>query len=173
MPSTLQPALEKHPFLKNMAPEIIALLTGCAKNRRFVPDEYVVRAGTDADSFFLVRTGRMVLTAPGAGQPMVVQTAGPGDLVGWSWIIAPYRYRFDVRATESTVAFEFDGKCLRTKCEAKPELGYELLKRVSSVLGQRLDDLQLRLLDVYRQPSGDSSWPPSGHSSRPPSGQSA
>jgi len=50
---------------------------------------------------------------------------------------------------ETTRAVVLDGKCLRDKCQADHELGYELLKRVTSVLGQRLDATSFRLLDIY------------------------
>ena len=152
MPTTLEPVLAEHPFLRGMPPSALTLLTGCAKNRRFAPGEYLARHGTDADSFFLIRSGRVALSAASASTPLVVHTAGPGDLIGWSWIVAPYRYRFDAMATESTLTFELDGKCLRSKCEDNPALGYDLLKRISIELGSRLDDLQLRLLDVYGAP---------------------
>jgi len=154
MPSTLQPVLERQPFFQGMTPDAMALLTGCVKNVRFDTGEYLVREGTDANSFFLIRTGRVALSASNPPRSLVVHTAGPGDMVGWSWIVAPYRYRFDARATEPTVAFELDGACLRNKCDANPALGYQLLKRVSGVLGQRVDDLQMRLLDVYRGSHG-------------------
>lgn len=149
MPTTLQPSLEKHPFLADMSQEAIALLTGCVKNRRFEPGEYLTRAETDATSFFLVRSGHVALLARSPSTSLVVHTAGPGELVGWSWIVAPYRHRFDARATEPTLVFELDGLCIRGKCDASPALGYELLRRTSVDLGKRVDDLQLRLLDVY------------------------
>src|SRR5450631_3187748 len=35
------------------------------------------------------------------------------------------------------------------KCEAGPELGYQLLKRGTSVMYQRLQSTRIRLLDLY------------------------
>lgn len=46
-----------------------------------------------------------------------------------------------------------DGKCLRDKCQADHEPGYELLKRVASDQGQALDATRLRLLDIYSSPT--------------------
>ena len=154
MITTLQPSLEKHPFLAHMSPDALALMTGCVKNVRFAAGDYLFRAGTDAAVFYLLRTGKVNLLAPGPSTSLVVYTLGPGALVGWSWIVAPYRYRFDARATEPTVAFELDGKCLRGKCEANPAMGYQLLERTAIEIGKRMDDLQLRLLDVFG--GGDS-----------------
>ena len=155
MTQTLQGVLERHPFLEGLRPDLLALMTGCAKNRRFEPGEYVTRESDDADRFFLIRTGKVAAQVRGAsGAPLTIHTLGRGDVVGWSWLVAPHRYRCDTVAMEATTAFELDGRCLREKCEANSQLGYELFKRVSASLAHRIEDLQLQLLDVYRR-SGD------------------
>ena len=46
-------------------------------------------------------------------------------------------------------AIALDGTCLRGKCEANAELGYQLLKRVTTVMYQRLQSTRVRLLDLY------------------------
>jgi CRP-like cAMP-binding protein len=81
---------------------------------------------------------------------LTIQTVGTGDVVGWSWLIAPHRYRFDAQALEPVLVIDFDGKCLREKCQENPALGYELFKRVSEALMKRIDAMHLQLLDVYR-----------------------
>lgn len=43
----------------------------------------------------------------------------------------------------------FDGACLRGKCDADHELGYELMQRFASVMLERLQATRLQLLDVY------------------------
>ena len=54
------------------------------------------------------------------------------------------------RARSATVhAVEFDGRCLRGKCEAGPRLGYDLLTRFVAVIVERLQATRLQLLDVY------------------------
>lgn len=155
MTQTLQGVLERHPFLEGMRPDLLALLTGCAKNRRFEAGETVTRESDEADRFFLIRTGKVALQIQDTtGGPRTVHTLERGDVVGWSWLVAPHRYRFDARALEPTTVFELDGRCLREKCEANAELGYALLKRVAATLALRLQGMQLQLLDVYRR-SGD------------------
>lgn len=151
MTSSLQAIIEKHPFLEGLSPDLIAELTGCAKNRRYEAGEYLTREGEAAEHFFLLRGGRVALRvyALSAG-PLTIQTVGNGEMVGWSWLVAPHRYRFDAQALEPITAIEFDGRCLREKCETNPALGYELFKRVSVALHKRIDAMHLQLLDVYR-----------------------
>jgi CRP-like cAMP-binding protein len=72
-----------------------------------------------------------------------------GEVLGWSWLIPPYHWKFDARAIEQTRALALDGKCLRTKCEEDHDLGYELLKRFAQIMEERLQATRLQLLDVY------------------------
>ena len=43
----------------------------------------------------------------------------------------------------------FDGACLRGKCEADHELGYQLMSRFAADMIERLQATRLQLLDVY------------------------
>jgi CRP-like cAMP-binding protein len=147
---TLEGILANHPFFADLDPRYLQMAVGCAANMRFDAGELVVREGEEASNFYLIREGQVTLEvfAPGRGA-MTIETLENGDVLGWSWLIPPYRWRFDVRATKPTRAIVFDGGCLRGKCEEDHELGYEMLKRVAAVLGQRLDGLRYRLLDLY------------------------
>jgi CRP-like cAMP-binding protein len=147
---TLEPLLADHSFFRDLPPDYIRLLAGCAKNVRFEAGQAIFREGEDADQFYLIRDGRVALEVftPDRGSASIL-TLGPGDALGWSWLIPPYKWRFDARAIETTLAFALDGKCLRGKCEEDPRLGYELLKRIAEVIVERLHATRLQMLDVY------------------------
>ena len=34
--------------------------------------------------------------------PLTIQSVGDGDLLGWSWLVPPYRWHFGARAIEAT-----------------------------------------------------------------------
>jgi len=147
---TLEPVLAEHPFLKGLEPQYIKLLVGCASNVRFNAGRYLFHEGEEANHFYMIRQGKVAveIRAPEGG-PIIVQTVGEGDVLGWSWLIPPYRWRFDARAVELSRAIALDGKCLRSKSEQDHNLGYELLKRFSGIIVERLDATRLQLLDVY------------------------
>jgi CRP-like cAMP-binding protein len=147
---TLEPILAGHPFFQGLPAEDIQLLTGCASNVVFKAGEMICREGDEANHFYLIREGRAAIETyvPERGQ-VLLQTLGAGEMVGWSWLIPPYKWRFDVRAAELVRAIVLDGKCLRGKCDDNPRLGYELLKRVAQVFAERLLATRLQLLDVY------------------------
>jgi CRP/FNR family transcriptional regulator, cyclic AMP receptor protein len=72
-----------------------------------------------------------------------------GEVLGWWWLVRPYRYFGDARAVTPVSATALDGICLRGKCEADPELGYQLLTRGTDVIYQSLPSARVRLLDLY------------------------
>jgi CRP-like cAMP-binding protein len=143
----------QHPFFRGLEAELGATIAGCARNLRFEADAYLIREGESADELFLIREGRVRLEIAAPGQPpKVFSTLGPGEIVGVTWLAPPYRWTFDAQAMERVRAIGLDARCLRTKCEADNHLGYELLKRVASVLVARLHATRLQMLDVYGKP---------------------
>jgi CRP/FNR family transcriptional regulator, cyclic AMP receptor protein len=147
---TLEGVLAGHPFFSRMDPRYVELAVGCASNVRFNAGELIFRQGHEAEHFYLIRAGKIALEMPVPGRGSVtIQTLGAGEILGWSWLVPPYKWRFDGRAAETTRAIVFDGNCLRKKCEEDHELGYELQKRVIAILGEHLDATRFRLLDIY------------------------
>jgi CRP-like cAMP-binding protein len=147
---TLERVLSAHPFFQHLEPRHLELLVGCAANVRFDAGQFLFHAGEEANQFFLIRQGTVALEIVAPGRPPItLQTLGEGEILGWSWLIPPYYWMFDARAVEPTRALGLDGKCLRTKCEADHDLGYELLKRFAHIMEQRLQATRLQLLDVY------------------------
>ena len=151
---TLEPILVEHPFLKGLSQSHIDLIVGCASNVRFEAGHTIFHEGDEANQFYIVRHGKIALEifAPNRGS-LIVETLSEGDILGWSWLIPPYQWHLDAKALELTRAIALDGKCLRTKCEKDHELGYELLKRFSHIIEQRLEATRMQLLDIYGERS--------------------
>ena len=151
---SLEAVLRNHPFLADLSPEHIQTLIGCASNQRFEKGDLVAREGTEADSFYLLRSGTVALQMhrPESGG-ITLNTLGEGDVLGWSWLVPPHRWHFDARVVEAMRAIALDGRWLRNKCEQDHELGYQLLKRFSTLIEDRLEATRLQLLDVYGVPA--------------------
>ena len=146
----LDEILAEHPFFAGFSSEQHEILSGCARNHRFDAGKYLFHEGEPANEFFLIRHGRVALEIVAPGQaPIVFSTLGPGEVVGASWLVPPYRWMFDARAVELTRAIGLDAECLRGKCDADPRLGYAMMRRFLPVIISRLNATRLQLLDVY------------------------
>lgn len=147
---TLERVIEDHPFFAGLDQEFMDLVLGCATNVRFAKDSYIFKEGQPANTFYLIREGNVALEifAP-QRKPIVVQTVSVGEVLGWSWLLPPYHWKFHAHALADTRAIALDGKCLREKCEKNHDLGYEFLKRFSQIVVHRLEATRFQLLDVY------------------------
>ena len=147
---TVEELLGEVAALGSLTPAHRDTLAGCTRNRVFAPGAQIMREGEPADAFYVVREGMVGLetAVPGRGA-ITVETLHAGDLLGWSWLVPPYRTAFDARALDTVHVLELDGACLRGKCDADPALGYALLKILAVVFAHRLRDTRLRLLDLY------------------------
>jgi CRP-like cAMP-binding protein len=148
--NTLDTLIADSPVFAGLEPVYLELIAGCAQTTGFEAGQYLFREGDRADTFYLVRHGRVGIETVVAGRgALTVETVDAGDVVGWSWLFRPFQWHFDARALDPVRAIAFDGACLRGKCDQDHTLGYELLNRFSPVMLERLQATQLQLIDVY------------------------
>lgn len=149
-PENLTEILRQHPFLAGLSEEHMETLIGCASNMRYDEGAYLTREGELANKFFLLRSGRVALEVNVAGRGALrIQTVGEGEVLGWSWLLSPFRWHFSGCAVMDVRAVALDGECLRNKCETDPLFGYQILKRFSLVMESRLQATRMQLLDLY------------------------
>jgi CRP/FNR family transcriptional regulator, cyclic AMP receptor protein len=143
---TLERILVEHPFFQGMKKEHLEIIVGCASNVRLGQGGFVFRANEEANYFYLIRHGKVALeTARARRSPVTILRLADGEILGWSWLVPPYRWKFDARVEQPTRAIKLNGKCMREKWEKDHDLGFELLNRFATVHEQRLDAVQRAL----------------------------
>ncbi|MFD5449630.1 cyclic nucleotide-binding domain-containing protein [Streptomyces sp. NPDC127100] len=142
-------------FTAGLTTEQRARLSTLARPVSFPPGHRVFDEGEHADRFWIVSGGPVALDVQVPGRPApVVETLGPGDLLGWSWLFEPYRWHLGARTLGAVTAEEFDAAAVRTACEQDTGFGYAVARAVAAVVGQRLKATRIRLLDLYAPPLG-------------------
>lgn len=118
--------------------------------------------GGKADRFWLLRSGEVALDlyVPGRHPAPVVETLGPGQLLGWSWISPPHRWHRGAQTVTAVEATEFPAADVLGLCAADPELGYVLMRRFTEVVAERLQATRIRLLDLYAPHGSGFAWTP-------------
>ena len=135
-------------------PELVAdAISTLATERKMRIGELLFRQGEPADRFYLVRSGRVAveLYAPGR-DPIVVEHVYDGDVVGWSWLVPPFRWSFDARAVEPSSLIDVDAAALREQFSTDPILGYEVIRRFVPVIARRLSSARERLDECVTEP---------------------
>jgi CRP-like cAMP-binding protein len=140
-------------LLADLTDQQRATVAEIARSVSFTSGQQIFGEGRTADHCWLIRAGRVELRAHRPGAPITsVQTLGPGDVLGWSWAIPPYRWTLDAVAASEVTAVELDADPLRRLCEQDPSLGYLLTRALLATLRDRLHATRARLLDLYGSP---------------------
>src|ERR1700722_1076589 len=140
-------ALAAHPFLHGMSRDQLSVLAEAACGVSFPAKHRLFEDGGNATVFWLIQRGHVSLDlhVPGEG-PVVIESIGMGELLGWSWLFPPYKWAFGAVAAAAVEAFEFDAPTVRRLCAAEPGLGYEFNQRVTRALATRLQATRTRLI---------------------------
>lgn len=149
----IERVLAEHPFTHDFSASDREGLAALAQRRTYGPDEWLIREGRAADALFLIVDGLVALEVfvPERGA-IRVQTVGAGEVIGWSWVVPPYRWAFDARAVMKTDAIVFEAERLRALMEQDPRLGYRILHKLLGVVAERLKATRLQLMDIYAPP---------------------
>lgn len=144
-----------HPFFVGMSRHHLVLLTDAAMAAYFPAGRLIVREGEEADRFYVIESGRVQIEAQTEEEEKaVIDTLGPGELLGWSWMFPPYVWHFSARALEPTEAIYFHGNLLRQYCEKDHSLGYELFKRMSAVMASRMRKARRKMIEMHSGTAG-------------------
>ena len=145
--------LGAQPFLRGMPSAQLAVLAGLCQHVSIPSRERLFDEGSRADRFWIIDAGQVTLDASVPGQDrVIIETLGRGDVIGLSWMLPPYQWRFGAIATQPTQAFVFDAQAVRAACDADPLLGYELSQRFSAVVVHRLQATRARLIEACACP---------------------
>lgn len=142
--------ISSHPFASALGASGVEALAACGSAVALSAGEAVFRVDQPADEFFLIEEGRVAVELDVVARPhLMINTVGPGEVLGVSWILPPFRWTFDARALEPTSALRIDAVRLRAMCETDPALGYRLYRSVAGLVRDRLVAARFQLLDLY------------------------
>lgn len=112
--------LGAHPPFQGAPPAVLAEMAAAAVEREYGSGAWVVDrpqmdASADADTVWVVRTGRVVITHPDdtSRTDVPIDTIGPGGVFGFSALLSGGTVEFCARATEPTVVLQLPGALIR------------------------------------------------------------
>lgn len=146
--------LMRHEFFRDIAPEAMEFLVANGRIANLEKGAILFEHGQPADRFYLIREGRITVGVPAIqGPSLEVQTLGSGEVLGWSWLIPPYRWNFRGQVIEAAEVVEFNGKAILDRCESDPAFGYPLMKRFATLMSERLEAARRKMMDEWN-PAG-------------------
>lgn len=153
MATEIEKILTERNFFAGLDAKDLSFLAGCAEKRQLKRGKVLFRYGAPAEEFYLLLSGVITLeVAAIEGPPLILQNLGQGAVLGWSWLIPPYKWSFQARADEDCDILAFDGKAILARCEAEPAFGYDILKRFSTLMSERLSYARSRMMEEWNPP---------------------
>jgi CRP-like cAMP-binding protein len=125
-------------------------LAGMAREYEAPANARLLREGDDTRELSVLIEGRVALTEHVAGRGSVtLMTVEPGDVFGWSAIIAPFKATSTVVSLEPVRVIAFDGAALRDRVRSDCALAAGIYPKVLEALARRLSATRHQLLDLY------------------------
>lgn len=137
--------------LDRLSPPVHARLAQLTRPVEYDAGAVLLREGVDTPYLGAILAGRVALRlrVPEQGQRLTIVTIEPGELIGWSAVVPPYRATVDAVATEPTRLLAIDAVALRERLATDCELAAELLPLVLESVSDRLSASWQQLLDVF------------------------
>ncbi len=152
-PSTTE-YLSTHEFFSEFNADDLKFLCECSSTYEIKMGQILFRQGEKADRFYVVRNGRISLQMPAImGPTLEIQPLDNDQILGWSWLISPYKWNFQAKAEEDSELLQFDGAALLARCEQEPKFGYELLKKFAALMSEGLNAARQKMMDEWN-PAG-------------------
>jgi CRP-like cAMP-binding protein len=144
--------LRTAPLFADLDPASLLALARYGDEVRFDAEALLARDGWPADRFYVLLEGSVSLDVhePHA-EPLPIETLTVPEVVGWSWLMPPFRWHFDVRVLTPVWAIAIEAEALRVAMVEDPSFGYALMTRFARVLLQRLQATRLRVIAVPRR----------------------
>ena len=145
--------LSSHPFFDKLDEDFLQFASNSATELQLKKGDILFRQGELADKFYLLREGQISVQVPAiVGPALEIQSLSKGQILGWSWLMPPYRWHFLARVEEDSDLIEFDGISILAHCEEDPKFGYELFKHFAALMSERLEVARQKMMDQWNPP---------------------
>jgi len=122
--------------------ELLAIVELC-REENYDADQPLLVEGEVADKLFVLERGKVALEKKvqlgrhSTPRSATIAHIVPGQLAGFSALVAPYIYSTSARCVEPTRVIVIDGTALRTYLADHPAAGYKIMNRLSTLVRRR------------------------------------
>lgn len=144
--------LREHPVFRRLSESYLTELARHMEVVNLGQGDVLFNEGDDAESFFIVMEGTVDLYARLEGdEEQWIQLIDVGEVIGWSWLVPPYRWAFGARTRDGAMLMRFDAAAIRDLCERDPAFGYGTMKQICSLMLERLHTVRSQMVSRIRE----------------------
>ncbi|HZE38334.1 MAG TPA: cyclic nucleotide-binding domain-containing protein [Stackebrandtia sp.] len=127
-------------FFSTLTDEELSLVGATGREVTYQAGQRLFHEGTHARGCWVIERGLVDID----DGTVVVDSLGPGDVIGWSWLLPPHLWHFGAVTVSDVSAVYLDTDRLSRFLDSEPELGYRFVKKVCEVLLRRLQAARRR-----------------------------
>ncbi len=141
--------LRRYPYFADVSEQALKEVAMISEEVTAATDTILFSEDDKAEFLYILTDGEIDLQYTlGSGELRTVDTAVPGDMVGWSALVEPYRLTAAGKVRKNARLIAIDGAKLRQLCEANHDLGYRLMVSITQLLATRLEGARVQLATV-------------------------
>jgi CRP-like cAMP-binding protein len=139
------PAESDHPLFRYFTDGERARIEKIAETKRIGEGTFLIRAGDSDSTLYAIEDGHLDILAQRDGQPVVVATVGPGDVLGEVSFLDDSPRTVSVVAGEDAVVRAWNKRTLSETLAFEPQLLAKFAVAMSELLVERLRDVSRRV----------------------------
>ena len=134
-------------FFQDLKDEYLEKIVKCCNEETYHADDFIVREGEEAIKLYVLLEGTVSFQIHlKEHQDVVVSTVEEkGYLFGWSSLVEPRCYSASVKCLEETKVIALLSEGLEAVFSSDPVMGLIVMKKVASLIEQRLRTTRNRL----------------------------
>jgi len=144
--------LKQYGFFKGFSEGEFKKLADIAVEQSYKAGFQIWKKGDPAKNLYLLKEGKVVMvmdcymSADKLSMQVTVDIATKGDAMGWSAVVAPYRYTLGARCIDDSEAIVFDAEKLNELLNKDSTLGFKFMQATAKVIASRLTHAEIILV---------------------------
>jgi len=141
--------MRRYPFFSLLTEDQLKAIAMISDEKTYAKDTILLKEDTPASKLFLLMEGDVDLIFSGGGEGAIVNalvgSIAPGEVLGVSSMIEPYKSISSAKSTTAIKVIEINSTALRALCEVDSKMGYALMRNISIAVLERLKYTQVEL----------------------------
>ena len=157
--------IRRYQFFADFTADQIVALAKSANENRMEAEQNIFTEGEELDHFYMVFDGKVAIQIdqpdPNVTQPMslqlmgdfietqtVVSTVGPGEVFGWSALVAPHAATSSAKALVTSKIIAFNCRELQKEFDEDHQFAFLMMQKMAQVIRDRLRDMRIESLST-------------------------
>lgn len=129
-------AITESDLFKGVSQRFITRIANASEEQNYKANSIIFKKGDEASFFYVVAAGDVHIEVGGTEEKLAVNR--PGEVFGWSALVAPYVYTATARCAKDTKVIRISRDLIEEVVQEHPAEGLAVLKNLSSIIAGRL-----------------------------------